>query len=294
VGRGYDISDWIEIYLEFGFRDLGFDVRKEVSISILQAVFLGVVQGLTEFIPVSSSGHLVFFQSLFGLKEPQLFFDVMLHLGTLLAVLIFFREDIRKMVVGTVESLKGGAKGPNQAKLLLWIVLATIPTGLMGLLFKDWFESLFARPRNVGFMLIITGTILWLTRRVKKVGRPLERMGWLDSVLIGIAQGIAIIPGISRSGSTISAGLFCGLERELAGKFSFLLSVPAILGATVLELRKIDAVGDLTPTLIGAAVAFVVGIFSLKFMMGIIKMGRVSNFSFYCWAVGIAVLLLAK
>jgi undecaprenyl-diphosphatase len=252
-----------------------------------------VVQGLTEFIPVSSSGHLVFFQSLFGLEEPQLFFDVMLHLGTLLAVILFFREDIRKIIVETVETLKKRERGREQTRLLLWILLATIPTGVMGILFKDWFESLFSKPRTVGFMIMITGVVLWLTRRMKPPGRTLERMGWLDSILIGIAQGIAIIPGISRSGSTISAGLFCGLDRELCGKFSFLLSAPAILGATLLELRKVNSVGELSPILIGAAVAFVVGILSLKFMMNMIKMGRVSNFSYYCWAVGILIVFLA-
>lgn len=208
--------------------------------SILQSIFLGVVQGLTEFLPVSSSGHLVFFQSLMGLKEPPIFFDVMLHIGTLLAVVVYFWTDICEIAQGLGAVLKRKHKNLPQVKLFLLIILASIPTGLMGILFKDWFESFFSRPKLVGGMLLITGLVLWLTRFTKKEGKPLGRMGWIDAILIGIAQGFAILPGISRAGATISTGLFCGLDRELSGKFSFLLSIPAILGATLLEFRKID------------------------------------------------------
>jgi undecaprenyl-diphosphatase len=226
------------------------------------------------------------------LKEPPLFFDVMLHLGTLLAVIIFFWTDIWKIVQGIGATLKGRTENRQEAKLFLWIILATIPTGLMGLLFKDWFESLFSRPKWVGGMLIITGLVLWLTRYAKKEGRPLEQMKWIDSILIGIVQGIAIIPGISRSGSTISTGLFCGLDRELSGKFSFLLSIPAILGATLLEFRKIDSPQGLGTVLIGTAIAFGVGILSLTFLMKIIKVGKLFNFSYYCCGMGILMIML--
>jgi len=262
--------------------------------TILQSIFLGIVQGLTEFLPVSSSGHLVFFQSLFGLKEPPLFFDVMLHLGTLFAVVIYFWTDIWKIVQGIVATLKRKEKGQNQAKLFLWIILATIPTGIMGLLFKDWFESLFSKPKVVGVMLLVTGLVLWLTRWAKKERRDIEKMGWVDSVLIGIAQGVAIIPGISRSGATISTGLFCGLDRELSGRFSFLLSVPAILGATFLESRKIGPGIEVQTGLLGMMVAFFVGLFSLTLLIRIIKMGKISNFSYYCWGMGILMILLGK
>ena len=243
------------------------------KITIQQAIFLGIVQGLTEFIPVSSSGHLVFFQSLFGLKEPQLFFDIMLHLGTLMAVVVFFRQDIWEIIQGIRRSLREKEVHPS-ARLFLWIILATLPTGLMGVLLKDWFESLFAEPKTVGVMLLITGSFLWLTRLTKKEGRTIEKMTWVDSILIGIAQGIAIIPGISRSGITITAGLFRGLDRELSGKFSFLLSIPAILGATVLEFRKIGTQGEIGLSLLGMVVAFFVGLFSLGFLMKIIKSGK--------------------
>ena len=135
-------------------------------------------------------------------------------------------------------------------------------------------------------MLLITGLVLWLTRWTKKEGRALEQMRWIDAVLIGIAQGVAIIPGISRSGGTISTGLFLGLDRELSGKFSFLLSIPAILGATLLEFRKMDMNQELWTTLIGTTIAFGIGILSLLFLMKIIKVGKIFNFSYYCWSLG--------
>ena len=259
--------------------------------SILQSIFLGIVQGITEFVPISSSGHLVLFQSLFGMKEPPIFFDVMLHLGTLLSVVIYFRMDIWKIAQALGAVLRKGHKNSPQLKLFLLIVLATIPTGLMGIVLKDWFESFFSRPQMVGMMLLVTGLVLWLTQWIRRKGRPLERMRWIDSILIGIAQGLAIIPGISRSGSTISTGLFCGLDRELSARFSFLLSIPAILGAAVLEFRKMDGIQELWTMLIGTAVAFGVGILSLMFLMRIIKAGKFSNFSYYCWSLGIIMII---
>lgn len=228
------------------------------------------------------------------MKEPPVFFDVMLHLGTLLAVIIYFGKDIWKIVQGIGSTLKRKEEGRQEAKLFLWIVLGTIPAGLMGILFKDWFESLFSKPKWVGGMLIITALVLWLTRYTKKEGRPLEKMKWFDAVLIGIAQGIAIIPGISRSGATISTGLFCGLDRELSGKFSFLLSIPAILGAILLEFKKTDINQELLATLLGTALAFAVGILSLKFLMKIIKFGKMKSFSYYCWGMGILMIFLGK
>jgi undecaprenyl-diphosphatase len=216
----------------------------------------------------------------------------MLHFGTLLAVIIYFRRDIRGIIRGVGSILTGERKNEEGKKLFLLMFVASIPTGLMGLLLKDWFESLFSKPSIVGGMLLITGSILWLTRWVKKEGRFVEKMKWVDAILIGVAQGIAIIPGISRSGATISAGLFCGLNRELAGRFSFLLSIPAILGATLLEMREIQSVSEVSFTLIGMGVAFGVGLLSLAFLMRIIKTGKISNFSYYCWAIGIVMLLM--
>ena len=159
-------------------------------------------------------------------------------------------------------------------------------------IFKDWFESLFSKPKVVGMMLLITGLVLWLTRWTKREGRPIEKMNWMDSIIIGIAQGIAIIPGISRSGATISTGLFCGLDRELSGKFSFLLSIPAILGATLLESQKIGAGPQVQTGLLGMTVAFGVGLFSLTLLIKIIKMGKIFNFSYYCCGMGILMIIL--
>jgi undecaprenyl-diphosphatase len=269
------------------------DPGRRKIITALQVIVLGIAQGLTEFLPISSSAHLVFFQSLFGLKEPLLLFDIMLHLGTLLAVFVFFRRDLADIVRGVIRFLRGKEETPS-ARLAAWIILASVPTGLMGVLLKDWFESLFAKPALAGMMLLITGIVLWLTRLKRGEGRRIEGMGWPDALLIGIAQGIAIIPGISRSGATISAGLLLGLDRELSGKFSFLLSIPAILGATLLEARKISSVETLGLNLAGLGAAFLVGLVALTFLMKIIKIGRFSSFAYYCWAAGMAMVFFSK
>ena len=217
---------------------------------------------------------------------------MMLHLGTLFAVVVYFRTDIWEIVQGLGATLTGKGGNLPGRRLFLWIILATVPTGLIGFIFKDWFETLFSKPKLVGGMLLVTGLVLWLTRFTKKEGRPIGKMGWIDSILIGIAQGMAIIPGISRSGATISTGLFCGLDRELSGKFSFLLSIPAILGATLLEFRKIGSVQELGTILIGTIVAFGVGILSLTLLLRINKIGKISYFSYYCWIIGFAIIIL--
>ena len=226
------------------------------------------------------------------MQEPPIFFDVMLHLGTLLAVMVYFWKDILEILHGIRATFGGKGKEQQGTRLLLWIIVATIPTGLIGVLLKDWFESFFSEPKLVGGMLLITGFFLWLTRWTKNEGKKIMRMGWLDSVLIGIAQGIAIIPGISRSGATISTGLFCGLDRDLSARFSFLLSIPAILGATVLEFGKIGSIQELGITLIGTVIAFGMGILSLTFLIKINTIGKISNFSYYCWIIGLAIIII--
>lgn len=260
--------------------------------SISHSILLGLTQGLTEFLPVSSSGHLVFFQNLFGLREPPIFFDVMLHLATLLAVILFFRTDIWKIIKGVGGVFKKNQNNTSPLKLLFLIILATFPTGLIGLVFKDWFESFFSEPRWVGGFLFLTGLFLFFTRFIKKEGKPLDGMRWSDALLIGIAQGIAILPGISRSGATISAGLFLGLNRELSGRFSFLLSIPPILGATLLEIRGMEPNLSLGTHLIGTGVAFVTGMISLTFLMKVIRMGKLYHFSYYCCGIGILMIIL--
>jgi undecaprenyl-diphosphatase len=225
------------------------------------------------------------------MKEPQLFFNVMLHFGTLLAVVIYSKRDISGIIRGIGSSVTGRRKNEEGKKLFFLILVASIPAGLMGILFQDWFESLFSQPKTAGAMLLVTGTTLYLTRWIKEEGRGITKMRWIDALLVGMAQGIAIIPGISRSGATISMALFCGLNRELAGRFSFLLSIPAILGATFLEMRGVQSVSEVSSALIGMVAAFGIGLLSLAVLMKIIKTGKISNFSYYCWAIGIVMLL---
>ncbi len=225
------------------------------------------------------------------MKEPQLFFDVMLHFGTLLAVAIYFRKDLRD-ILRAVGSTVTGKRNPDEGtKLFFLILVASIPTGLMGILFQDWFQTLFAQPKTAGGMLLVTGSFLFLTRWVRKEGRPLKEMRWTDALFIGVAQGIAIIPGISRSGATISMGLFFGLNRELSGRFSFLMSIPAILGATFLELREVDSILELQAASMGAAIAFLTGLLSLAFLMKVVQKGKLHHFSYYCWGIGVIMIL---
>jgi undecaprenyl-diphosphatase len=287
LGFGFDLT------FEPWHLTLLFCGRAEgLKITLSQSIFLGVIQGLTEFLPISSSAHLVFFQSLLGLNEVPLFFNVMFHSGTLLAVVIYFRNDLWMILRGIGAAMKGKKEGREGAKLFLLIVIASIPTGLIGFFLKDWFESLFHRPRLVGVMLLVTGGLLALTHWMNKKERPFARMGWIDAFLIGIAQGLAIIPGISRSGATISTGLFLGLNRELSGRFSFLLSIPAIVGATFIEFQTIGYGNEVWISLAGTAAAFVVGLLTLPFLMSVIKMRKLSNFSYYCWMVGILIIIL--
>jgi undecaprenyl-diphosphatase len=266
------------------------------------SVLLGIIQGLTEFLPVSSSGHLVFFQNLLGFKEPEILFDVALHLGTLLAVFIFFRADLMQIVIDIKGYISGiftkkaslaSIKERPHALFALWVIVGTIPTGLIGVLFKDALESLFGKIGIVGLMIIVTGIIVGISRLIPQSYMKKERMGFLPAILIGIAQGIAIIPGISRSGATIVCGLLCGMERELAARFSFLLSIPAILGALALQLssHKIGTIA-VTPMLTGFVTAAIAGFVALKVLMKMVKRGNLAWFAPYCWMIGLMVIFI--
>lgn len=253
--------------------------------SIVQAVILGLVQGLTEFIPVSSSGHLVIFQHLLGLKEPPLFFDVMVHVGTLLAVIAVFWEDVLEVI-----------KRPF-SRLTLLIVIGCIPAGLMGFFLEAYFEKAFSSLLVVGVGLIITGVLLLASEysaRQQIFGKNWSTASLKDAFLVGIMQGIAITPGISRSGSTIAGSLFVGLDREYAARFSFLLSIPVIIGAALMQAK--DLVGMSIPSsevaavASGTLVAAVSGYVAIKLVVGMLKRGRLSLFAWYCWVVAIAVL----
>jgi undecaprenyl-diphosphatase len=218
----------------------------------------------------------------------------MLHLATLLAVIIYFYKDISEIFKGMIRCLFQKDKFNLQLKLILYIIIATIPTALIGFFFRDFFESIFLKPKIVGGMLLITGGILFSTKFFRREKKDLNRMRWMDSFYIGIVQGLAIIPGISRSGATISTGIFLGLNRELSGKFSFLISIPAILGATILEFYKLNSIKEgLNPTTaIGMLFAFGFGMLALRILMRWIKAGKLHNFSFYCWFIGIMTIIL--
>ena len=278
--------------------------------TFLEAIFLGILQGLTEFLPISSSGHLVLAQTFLGLEEPLVFFDVMLHVGTLAAVLVVYREAIGKLVIGGVSTLadtqfwrkpSAGFNTSTELKFIWLILLGSIPTGVIAVLFKTELESFFHEVRLVSLMLILTGVILQLPRlRRQDVGTGLpspyttEKLKTWHAPLIGIAQGCAITPGISRSGTTISLALFLGIPAKTAAEYSFLLSIPAILGAVALKIRD---VGDTTIPLyiVGAGMlaAFIVGYIALRLLLVVLNRGKFSLFSYYCIALGLVSLLIA-
>jgi undecaprenyl-diphosphatase len=247
-----------------------------------QSIISGIIQGITEFLPVSSSGHLVILHHYFGYKEPQILFDLLLHIGTLFAVFVYFWRDIINMITG-------------QRRLLLYIIIGSIPTAVIGVLFKDIFESLFSNIKAVGLMLFVTAGFLflgeWASNRKKTA--PDNGLGWLKAIVIGIVQGIAITPGISRSGSTIAAGLTLGLDKKEAVRFSFLLGIPAIIGASLFKLS--DAGSNLTITsqmLAGTIVAFFIGLGAIYLLIKMVTNGKLRLFGIYCIILGSAVLVL--
>lgn len=250
--------------------------------TIWEALTLGLVQGLTEFLPVSSSGHLVLFQRFFGIQEAVLTFDVMAHFGTLLAVIAVFWQDLSTMIRRPLDRLP---------RLL---IAGTIPTAAIGLIFSDFFARLFATGQTLGIEFLATGTILWLAETVQARNKSLQSMTYGDAAFIGAMQGLAIMPAISRSGLTIAGALFRGLNRELAARYSFLLSLPAILGAAVLETSKLSLGGGgettLLPLIVGTAAAAVSGYAAIKFMLRLLVTGSMRRFSFYVWMLGLLVL----
>ncbi len=264
------------------------------------AVILGIIQGLTEFLPVSSSGHLVLAQHFFGLKEPEVFFDVVLHLGTLTAICLVFWPEIQSLVVEVIklpriltgrDALTVAWRERPYFRLLVLIIAGSVPTGFIGFIFKDFLESLFASTLAVGLALLITGLVLILTRLVKAGTKKITGFRVVDALLIGLAQGLAITPGVSRSGSTISTGLFLGLDRELAAKYSFLLSIPAILGALLLQFDGIAASSfSFSGLILGFMAAAVSGWFAIVILLKIVRRGNLYYFAYYCWLIGLLTL----
>lgn len=254
----------------------------------IETIFLGIIQGLTEFLPISSSGHLVFFQNILGFREPALLLDCSLHLGTLMAVCLYFRSDLGKMAT---QICRLNFRDPH-ASLALWVIVGSVPTALIGLIFKTPLESLFGSLTTVGLMLIVTGVIVALTRFLPDDYATRKQVGLLVALAVGVSQGLAIIPGISRSGATIVCAMLLGLDREMAGRFSFLLSIPAIIGALAIQINfdQVQMIG-LIPLFLGFVSATLVGLFALKLLMSLVKKGNLYYFAPYCWALGLAIII---
>jgi undecaprenyl-diphosphatase len=255
-----------------------------------QSILFGCLQGLTEFLPVSSSGHLVLLKNLFGLEEVPRLFDVLLHVATLFVVLLIFRQKIARLLAALGRFL---VKRPEEGdaeklRLILAIGIATLCTGIAGIPLKDiGFES---RPKIVAALLLVTALILMASRLCEKSGRPSRPPGIREGLITGIAQGIGVLPGISRSGITISAALLAGVGRAEAGEFSFLLSIPAILGALILSLKEAGNLAGSVPPLVlaaGIASAALTGYISLRFLMRVIRGGRLYLFALYLIPAGI-------
>lgn len=266
--------------------------------TVLQAIILGIVQGLTELLPVSSSAHLVIAQSYMpGFHQPGVLFDAVLHLGTLTAVIFFFRTDIIAIVFSLWPLHEKHPALPEQQKifrkLFFLLVISTIITGIIGLPFRERIEILFTSVKIAASMLFVTGLLLYLSDRIKNNVENEAKMSFSDAAVIGLAQGIALIPGISRSGSTIACGIFLGLSREAAARYSFLLSIPAILGAVALQYPYFSAIttAELLPYLSGFLTAAVTGFFSLKLLYLFIRKANLRFFAYYCWLAGGVVLL---
>ncbi len=253
---------------------------------LFSALLLGLLQGLTEFLPVSSSGHLVLTQHLLGLKgSEQLAFDVLLHLATLLAVVIYFRRDIIRLSSSALTA----ADGEQGRRWLAMIVIGSIPTAVIGFTFEDAFRSLFGQPRFVSLMLWVTALILMLSDRRKIREETKNRLTVWRSLAVGTAQGLAIIPGVSRSGATITTAIFTGMDPELAARYSFLLSIPAIVGANMMEIKGIAGISanHLPAYAAGAIVAFLAGYLAIDVLLKVVVKRNLWKFSVYLFILGL-------
>ncbi len=254
--------------------------------TLLQALFLGLVQGLTEFLPVSSSGHLAIAQHfLEDFEQPGVLFDVLLHVGTMVAVILYFWREVLMLVTCYFRQ---GDEARLYRRLLLLLIAGSVPTAIIGLTFRDFFEALFDNLTVVSLMLLVTGTLLFICERFRRIGRKEHELTLSDALVVGTVQSFAIIPGISRSGSTIAALLIKGVDGETAARFSFLLALPAVFGAALLSAGDIQHVPaqNLPLYLAGTGVAFLSGLLAIRFLMGIIRRRRLSFFALYCWLAG--------
>jgi undecaprenyl-diphosphatase len=261
---------------------------KEAEMGNLEGIFLGILQGLTEFLPVSSSGHLVIAQDFLGVRQPGITFEIMVHFGTLLSVVWVFGGDILRILTRFL-------KHKQERHFALMLFLGIIPTGLMGFFFGDLFRWFYESTIITGFMLMITGAIVYTLCCLNPGQKGEQTMVARDALTISIAQGLAIVPGISRSGSTITTALWRGLDRETAIKYSFLVSIPVILGATLLEVLEMRAVGfsGLSGGVVyGTIASFIAGVFAIKVFIRLLKAGKFHYFAYYCWFAGTATVVL--
>ena len=269
------------------------------------AIFLGLIQGIAEFLPISSSGHLAFFQevvAIFDTGDESIFFDVLLHLGTLAAVFVAYWAEIKALVlefftmIGVRKLPKGQKPDRLSRRMILFIILGTLPLFLI-LPVKDYVEGLYQNPIFIGCAFLGTGLILFLSDRLSRGSKTIKNASLVDVLLVGCGQALATVPGISRSGTTISVGLARGFSREFAVKLSFLLSIPAVLGANILSL--IDAVKEgidwtLMPVyLVGVTVAAVSGYLAIRLLKYISQKGSFGGFAYYCWGIGLVTLILS-
>ncbi len=252
-------------------------------VSIIEAVILGIIQGITEWLPISSSGHLVLFQHLFNITQP-IIFDIILHLGSLLVILIVFRKEILRLIKGIVRLEK------SSLKFLLYLVLASIPIALVGLLLNDFIKSIFDNIKTVGFSLLFTSFLLFMSKYPKIKNKNLNLK---NTLIIGLAQSLAILPGVSRSGTTISTGMIQGIRTKKVAVFSFLLFIPAILGATILELKNISQITDIPSLIISLLITIITGFITLKLLLKIIRKNKFRLFGWYCLALGLIILFIA-
>ena len=271
----------------------------EAGMTTFQAIILGIVQGATEFLPVSSSGHLVIMPYLLGFPNAPVIFDAMVHVATLFAVLIFFKKEFIDIIL-SFKSIIAGENASEEVKfnrkLGIMLVIGTIPAAVIGVLFEEFFTEFFSEPFYVGFFLLVTGTFLILIEKISGKLNDVHSLNVNKSLIIGCAQAVAILPGISRSGSTIAAGMLLGLTRESATRFSFLLSAPIVAGAGAFSIKKAFFDGtwaemNITTILIGMFFAFIVAYLSIKFLIDYVKKHPLNVFAYYCYAVGAIVVV---
>jgi len=272
-------------------------------LSYIKAIVLGIVQGLTEFLPVSSSGHLLMLQHFFGIEaDSVLIFTLLLHVGTLISVFFCYWSDIVELVKELVITISDLIRGKGLRleerpvrKLGVMIILASIPTAIIGILFEDLFEGFYQTLLPTGVGLIFTGIILWIAQNNRRNKTQIEEMTWKHAIAVGCMQGVAICPGISRSGSTLFGGLKSGLQRDFAVKFAFLVSIPSILGSLIFEGGS-DAMSSamstsMGPVIAGCIAAALSGVLAIKTMITVVRKLSLRFFSFYVWLVGAALII---